>query len=928
MEDEGPPPAEAQVQDGPLASRIESKAWKTRMEAYVELTQLVEAAEDAEVAQEYAGKLVKMVVDTNLNAQQKGIEVASACARKMNVDAVAGWVHSVMAKTVDKAFGQVKCKGTAQELAMLLIEAEQGEMVSPRSASLCDVDESPAELRDCGTRGVPRRSEPPHLHLRAVVHAAVECVRMAVQGFGLKALGPTPKPVVKLSVALLEASATTAPVRAEAKLLAVELHRYMGAALRPSYDNLRPAQQKDLDDAFAEAPKAKPTRMTRAVAAAAAARLAAGEPEEEVADAGGGEGEFEIEAVDVLAKLPKDFNEKIFTVAKWTEKKEMLDELVKLANSPKVAPGDFAELTKTLKRLTGDSMVVVVATSIQALAALAKGLKKDFAQYARNSTSTLFDRLKEKDRRVVEACHTALDAYLAGCVSVTDMVDDLTVALGPKGIPKSKSEVLKFLTRSIDSKVAAFVPKTHTPVAAFVPKTHKPVFEAIIKGTEDAAPDIREGSFIVLAALIKTVGFFPAPGIREGAFRGQSQEHRTTLGAARACGADVMRAPLASLDDKRRKKIEALAGSDGAPAPAAAAAPKATAPKKVVKSAAASDAPAKAKGGAKAAKAKESKDEAESETAGVSTEELDTLVQTLIADDVRAKLKSSNWKERLEAIERLEEDAKANAGEMAHPAPEAWVRLLAVSFVERKETNFQTGEMAHPEPEAWVRLMGVAFVERTETNFHVLNKVHLVVATLAEKAPKFTKRAAHWFIPHMIEKLGDVKLKQGAHDALLTIAEAATPQFVLNQGFEATKKQKAPKTIESALLWVNAMVADFGHKLIKAKPLLEMVKGMLEHANPGVKKASVEILVSMRRQLGPELRSQLADVKPALLTSIDEAFAKVAEEAPVVPRRGLKGADGEDGGEEVAEVQEVVSLTTPIAAHIKGLSDANWKERQ
>ena len=80
---------------------------------------------------------------------------------------------------------------------------------------------------------------------------------MAVQAFGLKALGPTPKPVVKLSVTLLEASATTAAVRAEAKLLAVELHRYMGAALRPSYENLRPAQQKDLDDAFAEAPKAQ-----------------------------------------------------------------------------------------------------------------------------------------------------------------------------------------------------------------------------------------------------------------------------------------------------------------------------------------------------------------------------------------------------------------------------------------------------------------------------------------------------------------------------------------------------------------------------------------------------------------------------------------------------------------------------------------------
>ena len=107
-----------------------------------------------------------------------------------------------------------------------------------------------------------------------VVHAAVECIRMAVQNFGLKALGAQSKAVVKLSVALLEASATAAPVRAEAKLLAVELHRFMGAALRPSYDNLRPAQQQDLDSAFAEAPPPAPTRMTRS---AAAARAAAGE---------------------------------------------------------------------------------------------------------------------------------------------------------------------------------------------------------------------------------------------------------------------------------------------------------------------------------------------------------------------------------------------------------------------------------------------------------------------------------------------------------------------------------------------------------------------------------------------------------------------------------------------------------------------------
>ena len=45
----------------------------------------------------------------------------------------------------------------------------------------------------------------------------------------------------------------------------------------------------------------------------AAARVAAGKPAEEEVEEGAG-GEYEIEAVDVLAKLPKDFNEKIFAV--------------------------------------------------------------------------------------------------------------------------------------------------------------------------------------------------------------------------------------------------------------------------------------------------------------------------------------------------------------------------------------------------------------------------------------------------------------------------------------------------------------------------------------------------------------------------------------------------------------------------------------
>ena len=202
-----------------------------------------------------------------------------------------------------------------------------------------------------------------------------------------------------------------------------------------------------------------------------------------------------------------------------------------------------------------------------------------------------------------------------------------------------------------------------------------------------------------------------------------------------------------------------------------------------------------------------------------------------------------------------------------------------------------------------------------------------VISFLAEKAPKFSKRSAFWCIPALVEKLGDVKLRTPSHDCLLVVAEAVTPQFVLTQAYDAISKQKSPKTQENALLWANAMAIDFGLKAIKAKPLLDLVKGMLEVANPGVKKAAVEVLVTIRRQLGPDVRAMLADVKPALLVTIDEAFAKVAEEAPAAdgPKRQIKGADSADAA---AEEVQIVNLTAPIATHLKTLGDANWKERQ
>ena len=54
--------------------------------------------------------------------------------------------------------------------------------------------------------------------------------------------------------------------------------------------------------------------------------------------------------------------------------------------------------------------------------------------------------------------------------------------------------------------------------------------------------------------------------------------------------------------------------------------------------------------------------------------------------------------------------------------------------------------------------------------------------TLAEKAPSFSKASAALAIGPLSEKLGDMKLKKPAGDALVAFAEKTSFAFVLAQG--------------------------------------------------------------------------------------------------------------------------------------------------
>lgn len=116
------------------------------------------------------------------------------------------------------------------------------------------------------------------------------------------------------------------------------------------------------------------------------------------------------EPVDILSKLPKDFYEKI-EAKKWQERKEALEALETLVQTPKLQTGDYADLVRNLKKIIEkDSNVVVVALAGRCLGGLAVGLKKRFQPYATACISSLLEKFKEKKQNVVAAVKDAIDA--------------------------------------------------------------------------------------------------------------------------------------------------------------------------------------------------------------------------------------------------------------------------------------------------------------------------------------------------------------------------------------------------------------------------------------------------------------------------------------------------------------------------------------
>ncbi|KAF9052604.1 microtubule associated protein [Panaeolus papilionaceus] len=846
---DGPPPQEEDFTVIPIPDRLIHKNWKARVSAYEALIKIFEnSASDTDPAfKAYINNtdlVKKFVTDSNAVAQEKGVECTVALV-KFAGETAAKTREGIVPALVDKCLGSARAgtKNQAIELILQYTEVENG------GAGVNDL------LSGLGAKQ-PK-----------AVAGCVVALKEVVRLFGTT-VTPSP-PILKALPKVFAHSDKT--VRAEGTNLAHALYQYLGPGIEPWLADLKPVQVKELKDAFETMEKdgkgyksLKAERLTRSAAREAeAAGDEPGSAAEDSAESAVPDPRAFAEAVDIISSLPASFYTNLKS-SKWKERKEALDDLqTLLKNTPRIKDsGEIGELSKSLAHcIAKDANINCVMVAANCLEEMAKAMMDSFTKYRESILPPMLERLKERKANVTDAIGAALDAIFA-TTTLADTIPDLDASLKSKN-PQVKEGTLKFLGRSLSTATS---PLQQAQI--------KPLAETLAGLLEDGFEGARNEAATCMGTLMKMVGERPLNAIMDTladvrkAKVKEAFEKATTK--CKAGGAPARAAPPAATATKKppvaskpaSKKIPEPDEAEEMEPPKKPAAKPLTAKPPVKKVPAvvapSSAAPAPKKLAASAPPKTGGKPAAPAAPGALDTvkykhtpEDADALAAEMIPAQIMADFGDANWKVRLAATEEMQ----------------SWVEKEAASI------------------DAEVLVRAIAKKGWSEKNFQVSAKLYVVLDTLAQQCPSFGRSCIALSVPHLTEKLGDMKLKKPAGDTLLTFAEKASLQFVLHQAYEPLSKQKAPKVLADAIVWVNLALTDFGIAGVSLKALIDFLKMTLGNSNAAVRTSATKTLVTVKLFAGSSIKDLLEDLNPQLLNTITSEFDKVEGQTAPEPSR-------------------------------------------
>ncbi|KAK8581371.1 hypothetical protein V6N13_144400 [Hibiscus sabdariffa] len=860
----------------PWEDRLLHKNWKVRNEANIDLASLCDSITDPKDPRlrEIAPFLKKTVADSNAPVQEKALDALIAFLKAADADA-GRYAKEVCDAIVAKCLtGRPKTVEKAQAAFMLWVELEAVDV-----------------FLDSMEKAIKNKVA------KAVV-PAIDVMFQALSEFGAKVVPP--KRILKMLPELFDHQDQN--VRASSKGLTLELCRWIGKDPVKSilFEKMRDTMKKELEAELVNVTgTAKPSRKIRSEQdrepepESVSEAAGPGAVEESVDDAPVEVDEYElVDPVDILTPLEKSGFWDGVKATKWSERKEAVAELSKLASTRKIAPGDFAEVCRTLKKLVTDVNIAVAVEAIQAIGNLARGLRTHFSASSRFLLPVLLEKLKEKKPALTESLTQTLQAmHKSGCLNLADIVEDVKTATKNK-VPLVRSLTLNWVTFCIETSNKAVVLKVH--------KDYVPI---CMECLNDGTPDVRDAAFSALTAVAKSVGMRP------------------------------LERSLEKLDDVRKKKLsEMIAGSGSSVSGATSSGPaavknsgggvsstEASEGSFVRKSAASmlsgkrpvSAAPAnkkgasvksgnnkKADGAGRVETAKLSEMPEDIEPAEKTLEEIESRLGSLIQADVISQLKSAVWKERLEAISSLKQQVEGLQD--LDQSVEILVYLLC----------------ALP---GW-----------NEKNVQVQQQVIEVVTYLASTATKFPKKCVVLCLLGISERVADMKTRAHAMKCLTTFSEAVGPGFVFERLYKIMKEHKNPKVLSEGLLWMVSAIDDFGVSHLKLKDLIEFCKDTgLQSSAAATRNATIKVLGALHKFIGPDIKGFLTDVKPALLSALDTEYQKNPfDGTSAAPKKTVRASESTSlfvGGLDSLPREDISGKITPTL--LKSLESPDWKVR-
>ncbi|KAK3028496.1 hypothetical protein RJ639_038564 [Escallonia herrerae] len=629
----------------PWEDRLLHKNWKVRNDANIDLAAVCDSVADPKDPRlrEFGPLFRKTVADSNAPVQEKALDALIAFLRAADADAGRYAKETCDAIVAKCLTGRPKTVEKAQAVFLLWVELEAVDVFlvglecyyrlvllepNPNSALKLGL-ESDYKLDYLTALSLVKAADD-HSHLDAMEKAiknkvakavvpAIDVMFQALSEFGAKIVPP--KRILKMLPELFDHQDQN--VRASSKGVTLELCRWIGKDPVKSilFEKMRDTMKKELEVELVNVTgSARPSRKIRSEQdkepepEAVSEVVGSGPSEESAADVPQEIDEYElVDPVDILTPLEKSGFGDGVKAAKWSERKEAVTELSKLASTKRIAPGDFTDICRILKK----------------------------------------EKLKEKKPTMTEALSQTLQAlHKSGCLNLGDIVEGrlhccLKAAHYVKAAVKNKVSLVRSLTLNWVTYCI------ETSNKALVLKLHKEYVPICMECLNDGTPEVRDAAFSALAAVAKLVGMRPLEKSLEKLDEVRRKKLSEMIGGSgggppTGAGSGLKYSSASDGSFVRRSAASMLSGKKPVHAPPAV--------KKGVSVKSGGNKKGDGVGQSKTSKPIEPEDV---EPADMGLEEIENKLGSLIQEDTIAQLKSAVWKERLEAMALFKEQLEA-----------------------------------------------------------------------------------------------------------------------------------------------------------------------------------------------------------------------------------------------------------------------------